>query len=148
MSNLMTERGRRTHRSSGELVELADLPVEQGDGYVAARLADAARGRSRRVPHLRPLVGRRAHYRAADERRLVARLDCGGELLVQELAASCVDGEGLVRAGEVRVERGLREAGLDQQDSDAVLADLVVQRFRIALERVLARCVQRHERDR
>src|SRR5213079_3276526 len=70
-----------------------------------------------------------------------------GELLVEELAASRVERKGLIGCGEVCVERRLREAGLDQQHSDSVLADLVVERFGVALEGVLARCVQGHERD-
>src|SRR4051812_39589526 len=136
-----TRVGRRRAGSQlrGELVELADLPVEHGGGHVATRLADATRECSGRVAQLRPLVGGRGYDRAAHERRLVAGLNRDRELLVEELAASRVERKGLIGCGEVCVERRLREAGLDQQHSDSVLADLVVERFGVALEGVLAR---------
>src|SRR2546421_3117534 len=79
----------------GELVELADLPVEHGGGRVPTRLADATRERSGRVAQLRPLVGGRGDDRPAHERWLVTGLNGDGELLVEELAASRVDQKGL-----------------------------------------------------
>src|SRR2546421_11295187 len=84
----------------GELVELADLPVEHGGGHVATRLADATRDRSGRVSQLRPLVGGRGDDRPAHERWLVAGLDRQRKLLVEEFAALRVERKGLI--GRVR----------------------------------------------
>src|SRR5438128_1242464 len=66
---------------------------------------------------------------------------------VDDLASLGVDRKRCVRGSEIRVEGGLGEPGLDQQDADSVLAHLVVDRLGVALESVLARRVQRHVGD-
>ena len=53
-----------------------------------------------------------------------------------------IDGKRFIDRHGVRVERGSRVGGLDEQHPDPVLPYFVVQRLGISLEGVLARCVQ------
>ena len=82
-----------------------------------------------------------------DDRWCVACLQGVGKPGVDDLALLGVDRKWCVGGCEIRVEGGLGEPGLDQQDADSVLAHLVVDRLGVALEGVLARRVQRHVGD-
>src|SRR5437764_6913938 len=87
-------------RLGGELVDLADLLVEQSRRRAAAQLADAPRERPGRVSQLRSWVGRRGDDGLADYRWFVAALDRVGD--------QCVDVFAALRGRHVEVGQVLR----------------------------------------
>ena len=135
-------RGGRPTGSAGQPVEFADLLVEGPGGNEAAQGADASGRRAGGVPQLRLRVGGcrddRPWRRWPDRRRPPSHVR---HHVVECLPLLRVDRQRCVGLHGVRVEAGPGVGGLDEQHPDAVLADLVVHRLGVALDRVLGRGV-------
>jgi len=76
---------------------------------------------------------------AAEGSTVVAVLDRRRHLLLEGAPVLGVDRQRLVGLHGVGLEGGVGPGGLDEQDPHAVFADLMVQGFGVALDRVLLR---------
>src|SRR3954447_218645 len=115
--------------SDGEPVQFADLLVEDAAGRVAARVAHATCSLPGRVAQLRMTVRGCLDDGPSDDRWVIAALQCLGEPRVDDCAAFRIERHRFVGGRQIGVECGLGERGLHQQDADAVLAQLVVDRL-------------------
>src|SRR5215207_9402190 len=129
----------------GELVGLADLLVEDPGGDEAAEHADAAGPRACGVPQLRSWVGCRRDDHLGDHGGVVPGLHPLGQDGFEGLPSPLVDREWVVTPHHARVEAGARVEGLDEQNPDTVLANLVIDGLGVALDRVLGRDIAGHE---
>ena len=127
------------------MVDLADLLVEDPGRDEAAEHADAAGPRACGVPQLRFWVGCRRDDHLGDHGGVVPGLHPLRQDGFEGLPSPLVDRQWVLTPHHARVEAGARVEGLDEQNPDTVLANLVVHGLGVALDRVLGRDIAGHE---
>src|SRR5215211_5188777 len=106
-------------------------------GDEAAEHADAAGPRACGVPQLWSWVGCRRDDHLGDRGGVVPGLHPLGQDGFEGLPFPLVDRQWVLTPHHARVEAGARVEGLDEQNPDTALADLVVDGLGVALDRVL-----------
>src|SRR5439155_16820274 len=134
-------RQRRRHRVEPQV--FSNAGVQQGSGRKPTQHSQAVGERTGRVPELRASRGGSLQYDVGYDTRVVCSFCYRFESLAQGRTNIAILIELRVGFQEVRVEGRLRVGGLDDRDPDASCTQLMVNRFRVAFDRVLGRGIDR-----